>query len=129
MLLGFRRFLIFLAVLWVLHVFFWLLNSIPVTSENALFGSVSAPYSHDDSLFSSRLPNQLRGDFIVHEDKLYLKIQGLQLSIIGVPVVTRYDWTLAKLKKFRAEHPELDRYFPDPAKPNAGVQWILNKST
>lgn len=124
---SFRRFVIFLTVLGVLYVSSWLLTSIPVASEEALFGAVSSLNSHDDSLFSSRLPNQPRGDFIVHADKLYLKIQGVQLSILGVPLVTRYDWTPAKLKKFRAEHPELDRYFPDPSQSNAGVPWILNR--
>jgi hypothetical protein len=33
-------------------------------------------------------------------------------------------WKQEKLYQFRREHPELEKYWVDPSKPNGGVAWI-----
>jgi hypothetical protein len=119
-----RKLRIFLGVLAALLVCFIALTSIPVTSERALFVAVTSSDRWGDRVFSSRLPEHPNGDFVVHDAKLYLKVQGTRSALLLVTFVHRYEWTLAKFAKFRAEHPELEQYFPDPAKPNAGISWI-----
>ena len=122
-----RPFRIFLLVVGIPTLCLLALTMIPVTPETALFLSVRSPDRFTDMVSGSRLPGHPNGEFIIHGGNLYLKIQGTRSALVLVTIVSRYDWTLAKLKTFRAQHPELERYFPDSTKPNGGIAWIPNE--
>lgn len=96
----------------------------PCSREAASFVCVSSPDEHTDSLFGHYLPGQPNGDFLVYDNKLYLKVQGLRHAMVLVTGVRRYEWTVESLTKFRDEHPELESYLPGTTKSNAGIAWI-----
>ncbi len=109
--------------LWVVGVGVLLLF-IPMSRENALFACVSNPNKHADTLSSHDLPGKPNGEFLVNNNKLYLKVQGTRSAVVLVTGVSFYDWSSGKLAKFRADHPELEQYYPDRTKPNAGIAWV-----
>lgn len=95
----------------------------PLSTESGSFVSVTSPDAHD-LISGNTLSGRPHGDFVIHEGQLYLKTQVTRSALILVTWVRRYDWSSAKLKEFRADHPELEGYYPDPTKPNAGITWI-----
>ena len=96
--------------------------SVRCSPEAASFVCVSSPDKNSDRLFGHYLPGKPNGDFIVHDNKLYLKVQGVRQ--VMVTAVRSYERSPEKLARLRAEHTELERYFPDATKPNAGIEWI-----
>ena len=108
----------------VICLIVFLLFLVPVSREAASFTDVNSPDKHTDSIFGHYLPGKPNGDFIIYDNKLYLKVQGLSRAIVLVTFVRRYEWSTEKLAKFRTEHPELEPYLPDGTKHNAGIAWI-----
>ena len=105
------------------------LTMVPVTAESALFIAATSPDRHTERVFGSELPDHPNGDFIIRHGKLYLKVQGTRSALVLVTLLSRYDWTASKLKKLRVEHPEIERYLPEPTKNNGGIAWTSNAGT
>lgn len=97
---------------------------VPCSREAASFVCVSSPDKYTDEAFGHYLPGRPNGDFIVHDNKLYLKVQGVRQVMGLVTAVRSYEWSPEKLARLRAEHTELEPYFPDATKPNGGIAWI-----
>ena len=65
---------------------------VPCSREAASFVCVSSPDEHTDRVFGHYLPGRPNGNFLVHDNKLYLKVQGLRHAMVLVTGVRRYDW-------------------------------------
>jgi len=67
-------------------------------------------------------------DHAIHNGRLFLKFQETQSALVLVTGVNIIEWTPEKLQKLRAAHPEVDRYLPDPSKPDGGIpcfkKWV-----
>lgn len=63
-------------------------------------------------------------DFVIHNGRLFLKFQETQAALVLVTGVNIIEWTPEKLQKLRAAHPEVERYLPDPSKPDGGIPWF-----
>ena len=61
--------------------------------------------------------------YALHEGVLHLRCQSTRSAVVLVTGVSFTYWPLSTLADFRAENPNLERYWPDPAAPNAGVAW------
>jgi hypothetical protein len=64
-------------------------------------------------------------DHVVHNGKLYLRVQTTRPTTWLITYVGGDRWDLAKVKQFRQDHPELDTYFPDRTRDDGGVTWLV----
>jgi len=67
-------------------------------------------------------------DHVVHDGKLYLRVQTTRSALL-ITWVGGDRWDLAKVKQFRQEHPELERYWPDRTRDDGGVTWLVTNDT
>jgi hypothetical protein len=88
-----------------------------------LYVAARSPSRFDDELWSSRLPEHPTGDFLLHDGKLYLKVQTIYHHFID-NTVSRTEWTPVRLSALLREHPDLAAYFPDSGKPDGGIAWL-----
>lgn len=61
--------------------------------------------------------------FIFYKDKLYLLFQ-VEKSTVFFPIVKTEPWDSIRLLDLRANHNELQPYWPDTDASNLGVKWI-----
>lgn len=62
-------------------------------------------------------------DYVVRDGKLYLRVRVVHFT----PILTGLsdtNWDEARIRAFRARHPELEEYWPDPKRPDGGVRWL-----
>lgn len=64
-------------------------------------------------------------DYVVHDGKLYLRVQTTRPSNWLVTYVGFDRWDVAKVKQFREDHPELETYWPDRTREDGGVTWLV----
>jgi hypothetical protein len=64
-------------------------------------------------------------DHVIHEGRLYLRVQTVRHSPLLVSFVGFGGWDAGKINKFRHSHPELEGYWPNPGQADGGVQWAL----
>jgi hypothetical protein len=76
-----------------------------------------------DMVWSSNLPEHPTGDFLLHDGRLYLKVQTIYHHFIDDGVSFTH-WTPERLSALLREHPELAPYFPDSGKPDGGIAWL-----
>jgi len=62
-------------------------------------------------------------DFLIQDERLYLKFQESRPTLLFVRGKT-IKWSPSKLQKLREAHPEVERYLPDPTKPDGGIPWF-----
>lgn len=63
-------------------------------------------------------------DHIVLNGKMYLRVQTTRPSGLVVTYVDFDRWDAAKVQEFRADHPELEPYWPEPSRADGGVTWL-----
>ena len=77
-----------------------------------------------DRILMDESPSVKGIGFLIKDDKLYLETQRTRLSRLIVTYVSSKEWTDREISEFRSKHPELEKYWPDPKKPNGGVLWL-----
>ncbi len=116
-----KKLIIFLGIpTFVLIILFM----IPFRPKSVLFRSVTEQDRMDDDVvFTSQLDGWPRGEYVVHNKKLYLNTQETQGALVLTTFVSFTKWTPDKIQKFRKAHPELEQYWPAPESPAGGVKW------
>ena len=58
---------------------------------------------------------------LVSEGRLYLVVQRERQSLLLVMGVETETWDVARIRTFRAAHPDLEPYWPDPSREDGGI--------
>ena len=89
----------------------------------ALYAAAKSPTRFSDELWGSRLPDHPTGDFLIHNGKLYLKVQTIYHHFID-DSVSMIEWTPERLSALLRDHPDLAPYVPDSTRPDGGIAWL-----
>jgi hypothetical protein len=120
-----KNFVALLKIIFVIALIITCFMYVPISDKTSLYRSVSDDFLLTQQMISSReVKSPRKADFIIYNNKLYLKIQDTQSGILLVTHVSRIDWDSYKIKKLRKQNPELEKYWPNPNQLNGGVKWI-----
>lgn len=106
----------------IMVVTYIVLFTIPVGPRTIIYESVAeqGPMDHDVVV----VEDNPRGDYLVRDNKLYLRTQETRGALVLVTFVSQTRWTAQKIQELRRAHPELEPYWPEPQAPDGGVQWV-----
>jgi hypothetical protein len=111
-----------------LLLIFLILFFVPFISPSSLYCPVSDPVDHwmgsNLCITNKELGLKSIPEFIIYNNKLYLKVQTTRYALILITYTSFKDWDENKIIELRKKNPELERYWPDVQKSNAGIQWI-----
>jgi hypothetical protein len=93
--------------------------------DSTLFSAAKGATRSDDVVWDLRLHEHSKGDFLIRDGRLYLRIQTIHHHFID-DTVSRIAWTPQKLAELLHDHPEIASYLPDSGKPDGGIAWLQN---
>jgi hypothetical protein len=79
--------------------------------------------AHEDIFSPGRGIALFPPEYQIRDGKLYLRIQA-ERDLLLFMGVEQTEWEVARIRAFRARHPELEGYWPDPEGEDGGVRWV-----
>ena len=69
------------------------------------------------------------GLYAIYDERLYLSCQSTRYAVILTTFVSFTEWNASSIGDFRRDHPDLERFWPDPSRLDGGVAWVRNEDS